>query len=154
MGFEVFSRQTPRVGTSLTLNINPKGRIGISQKAARFLGLESGSLVLVLWDKEKKRLAIQKINDDDVRAYKVSYSNNSAGIHAVNFLKHIGYTASETRTLIGEWNEADSLFEVAIPLDLLSTNQKLDSVDNSKKKGNQKQRREVETKTVRPSGKT
>src|SRR5260370_28238324 len=113
MGYEVFPRTVKPV-VPPAISLNSAGRIGINQTAARLLGLDEGTPVLLLWDRELKSFAIQRAEAGDERAYKVAYNKSSAGFSAKVFLDSIGADYSELRTLPAKWNDETKWDEVQI----------------------------------------
>jgi hypothetical protein len=73
--------------------------------------------VLLLWDKEARKVALRSISKKDSRAYKVAYGakGNGAGFSTKTFFDHIGLDYSESRTVPVEFGDGDILMEFQIP---------------------------------------
>jgi hypothetical protein len=121
MGYQVFERKLVR-HIEAALSLQKTGRI-ILNKAAIACISEGGPVahVLVLWDAEKRKVAIRPIFKKDPRAYSVRYGkaggSQTGTIGAKTFLDHIGLNYSETRQYVAEWKAEESLLEVTIPID-------------------------------------
>src|SRR4051812_28365656 len=81
--YEVFSRKISRVGTPM-LTITKLGRIALNKTATARFERDAVEFVILLWDKESRRIAIRPITKKDARAYRVSYGQkgNGAGFSA------------------------------------------------------------------------
>jgi hypothetical protein len=69
--------------------------------------------VLLLWDRQSKIFALNPVSQDDLRAYRISYSLNGSSISlsGKRFLDWIGYTEEGSRLFSGHWNDPDSRME-------------------------------------------
>jgi hypothetical protein len=123
MAYEVFTRKIIRTG-SPTVSVSRLGRIGLNQSASHAMEITSETLVLLLWDKEHKKIAIKKVTNKDARAYRITLSNKSSGFSAKTFLDYIGYDYSQTRSFPAEWNEQEKMLEVQLPNEALTGIQK------------------------------
>jgi hypothetical protein len=74
-------------------------------------------MVLLLWDKDTRKVAIKSISKKDERAYQMRYAKKGkgAGFAAKTFLEWCGYNYSETKGYPCEWIEAESMFELSLP---------------------------------------
>jgi hypothetical protein len=120
VAYEIFSRKITRMG-SPAVSLNTLGRMGLNKAATTRLEREAIEYVLLMWDAEKRTIGIRPIKKRDSRAYHVSYAKkgNGSGFSAKTFLDYIGYDFSGTRSLAAEWNEAEGLFEIDVPVEQL-----------------------------------
>jgi len=118
MPYEVFSRKTSRVGTPM-ITFTGLGRIALNKASTRFLEKDAVEFVILLWDKEARRMAIRPITKRDARSYRVSYGvkGNGAGFSAKTFLDFIEYDYSVTRSFPVEWNDKENMLELEIPVE-------------------------------------
>jgi len=116
MAYEIFTREVIRTG-SPRISVNTLGRVGINQAATKILKDNAVEFVLLLWDKERNKIAIRPITKKDKRAYIVTFApkGNGAGFSAKTFFKYIGYDYAETRSLAAEWNENEGILEIDVP---------------------------------------
>jgi hypothetical protein len=84
--------------------------------------------VLLLWDKDGRRIAIQSITKKDSRSYMVRFSrrDKSAAFAARPFLECIRYDYSHTKAFPCEWNEEQHMFEVSLPADAFKPSSSVD----------------------------
>ena len=120
MAYEVFSRNSPRIGTA-SLSFGKSGTFAFNQAASRQMQAAGVQFVIVLWDSVDKKLALQVApNADDDRAYKMRFNpkGNGASFSARPFLEWAGinYTAEKkTNISIKIVPNAEYLIEVKIP---------------------------------------
>jgi hypothetical protein len=116
MSYEIFEK-TIRRDTEPRVTISTLGRIQFNASASRILDKNAVETVLLLWDKDTRKIAIKSISKKDDRAYRMRYAKKGkgAGFAAKTFLEWCGYNYSETKGYPCEWNEADSMFEVSVP---------------------------------------
>src|ERR1700692_3818143 len=116
MPFEVFSRKTSRVGTPM-MTFNSLGRIALNKSSTRRLEKDAVEFVVLLWDRDSRRVAIRPLTKKDPRAYRVAYGKkgNGAGFSAKTFLDYIEYDYSISRSFPVEWNDKEGQFEAQIP---------------------------------------
>ena len=115
MGYEVFSRKTSRAGTPM-LTISKLGRISFNKHATNRLSKDVVEFVILLWDKEARRIAIRPISKKEPRAYRVTYGikGNGAGFSAKTFFDFIEYDYTESRSFPVEWNDQENMYETKI----------------------------------------
>jgi len=120
MGFEIFTRQITRTGTP-TVTLTTMGRMALNKTATERLIKDAVEFVLLLWDKDTRKVAIRPITKKDTRAYKLSTAGrgNGAGFSCVTFLHHINYDWSKTRSYPIEWNNQEDMFVFSIPKEYL-----------------------------------
>jgi len=121
MVYQKFEGKSFRKGRP-TLAIRQDGRMRLNSDAtlqAREKGVER---VYILWDKQRRKLALQKATVADGSSYKLTFSTkqNSIDIGAKAFLKHIGWNSSVPVDLPLEWNETEKMFEAKLPRNLKS----------------------------------
>jgi hypothetical protein len=118
MSYVIFEKQVRR-DTEPRVTISTLGRIQFNSSASRILDKNAVETVLLQWDKDARKVAIKSIAKKDDRAYKVRYAKKGkgAGFAAKTFLEWIGHNYSETKNYPCQWNEAESMFEVTLPLE-------------------------------------
>lgn len=118
MAYEIFSRKTSRMGTPM-VTITKLGRIALNKTATARFERDAVELVLLMWDKESRKIAIRPISKKEPRAYRVTYGakGNGAGFSAKTFLDYIELDFTESRNIAIEWNDADNMYEVTVPIE-------------------------------------
>ncbi len=115
MAYELFHRTKTRVDTP-TLAITPGGKIALNAAAVRILVAAGAKSVLLLWDKENRKLAMKTVHKGDKNSFIVSLVRNTSGkISAKSFLDHIGWSALRRETMIAAWDAQEKMFEVTLP---------------------------------------
>jgi len=113
------------------------GRISLNKAATRILEKDAVEFVILLWDRDAKRMGIRPITKKDPRSYRVSYgkNGNGAGFSAKTFFDFIDYDYSVTRSFPVEWNDKENMFEGQIPPEHLKDprQQKLLNVEDALK---------------------
>ena len=120
MPYEIFTRKRVQSGTP-AISFGPAGRVGLNQPATQILQGNAVEFVLLLWDKDSRRVAIRPITKRDKRAYKLSYTKSSSQFSGKSFLEYINYDFSVTRSFPAEWNEEEEVFEIEIPSEHFKT---------------------------------
>lgn len=117
MSFEVFSRKHQVPTGAPTISFTKLGRIAFNKAAFIKLRDDKAENVLLLWDKETKRIGVQVDTKKDNRAYKIHWSprEDGCGFTASTFLKYIGFDISETRPLPAMWDNEQRMFVVEVP---------------------------------------
>ena len=120
MAYEVFERIIKRV-TSPMLTISSLGRLSFNTAASETLHKKAVVDVLLMWDKESRKMAIRSINKKDDRSYRMRFSrrNKAAGFAAKAFLEYIGYDYSASKAFPCVWNEDQGMFEISLPAEAL-----------------------------------
>jgi hypothetical protein len=115
MAYEVFERVIKRVTTPM-LSISSLGRLSFNTAASDMLHRMAVADVLLMWDRENRKIAIRSINKKDDRSYRMRFSrrNKAAGFAAKAFLEYIGYDYSESRSFPCVWNEDQGMFEISL----------------------------------------
>jgi hypothetical protein len=116
MGYEIFEK-TIRRDTEPRVTISTLGRLQFNASASKVLYKHAIEAVLLLWDKDTRKMAIKSKSGKDERAYQMRYAKKSkgAGFAARTFLEWCGYDYSQTKSYPCEWNEGESMFEVSLP---------------------------------------
>jgi hypothetical protein len=121
MGYSVFERKIVRTGNP-AISISKIGRLGINQHAAKYLRQNAVEYVLLLWDADKRQMAIRPITKKDTRAYTLTYDKKGkgggAGFFGKSFFDFINYNYGETRSFPASWNENEEILEVPLPADV------------------------------------
>jgi hypothetical protein len=117
--YEVFKRTGVRVNTPI-VSIGQSGKFALNAAAARILVEAGVKSVLLLWDKDNRKIAIKAAQKSDKNAFAASLVGASNGtIRAKSFLIHIGWTARRRETLPATWNAQEKMFEITLPLQCL-----------------------------------
>jgi len=118
MGYEIFERKTPRMGTPL-LSFSKIGGITFNQTASRILQKASITNVLLMWDAKDKKLAMKTAStSNDIRSYVIRYNDkgNGAGFSAKTFLDYAGINYAQRKAIpISITPEKEFLIETPIP---------------------------------------
>jgi hypothetical protein len=116
MGYEIFEK-TIRRDTEPRVTISSLGRLQFNASASKILDRHAVETVLLLWDKDARKVGVKSISKKDERSYQMRYAKKGkgAGFAARTFLEWCGYDYSETKGYPCEWNEAEAMFEVSLP---------------------------------------
>lgn len=137
MPYEIFTRKVVRAKNP-TLAISKSGRIAINKAAALIFEKNAVEFVLLLWDKENRKIGIRPITKKDSRAYPVKYGpkNNGAYFAAKTFFDYVNLDYAETRAFPAVWNEEESILEAQIPAEHLrdERQQRLIEIENNPKR--------------------
>jgi len=118
MGFEVLSRKNRVFVGTPAISLTKLGRLAFNTTASVQLKENKAEKVLLLWDKEAKRIGVQVITaKEDERAYKIHWSprGDGCGFTASTALKQIGVDTSETRSMPVKWDERERMFIIDVP---------------------------------------
>lgn len=123
MSYEIFEK-TIRRDTEPRVTISVLGRLQFNATASRLLYKHAVETVLLLWDKDHRKMAMKTISKKDDRSYQLRYAKKGkgAGFAAKTFLEWCGYDYSQTKSYPCEWNEVESMFEIPIPSSEASKN--------------------------------
>jgi hypothetical protein len=115
MSWEVFEKANRRSTTPI-MTISKLGRLAFNSASAKILHDKAVETVLLLWDKDTRRVGVRSIAKKDARSYTVRFArkNASAGFAAKPFLAHIGYDYSETQSFPCEWNDDEQMFVIGL----------------------------------------
>ena len=116
MGYEIYEKVVTR-NTSPSIAISKLGRLSFNSASAAILTKNAVEHVLLMWDKDARRIAIRSIARKDPRAYVVRYGkkNKLAGFAAKTFLNYIHFDFSTTWSGGCSWNEKENMFEIELP---------------------------------------
>ena len=134
MGWEIFERVIRR-SASPTVNLSKLGRFNFNGAATKVLTENAVERVLLMWDRDARRVGIRRVGKKDARAYTVHYArkNSYSGFAAKTFLQHIGYDCSNTATFPIDWNEDDATFVFSLnPVENRQGMQRFPTVTRSK----------------------
>ena len=122
MGYEVFERTSIRASAP-KLSIVPGGRIAINAAAVRILVKAGVGFVVLLWDKDTRRVALKSTSKGNKNAFAISITpdQHSGSLRAKSFLAHIGWNAPHRQMLDAYWNEKEKMFEMTMPQEFLDT---------------------------------
>jgi hypothetical protein len=118
MSFEVLSRKNRVFVGTPAISLTKLGRLAFNTTASVQLKENKAEKVLLLWDKETKRIGVQVITTkEDDRAYKIHWSprGDGCGFTASTALKQIGFDTSETRSMPVKWDEQERMFIIEVP---------------------------------------
>ena len=116
MAYEQFDSKSTRKRVP-TMGIRADGRLRLNSDATNLV-LELGiKKVFLLWDAQRKRIALKRAPENDNSAYKLIFSKakNSIDIGAKAFLKHLGLDLEHTLDARIQWNADEEMFEVRLP---------------------------------------
>ena len=112
--YEIYERKAIRV-TFPAISLTPAGKLDFNAAAARKFRENAIEHVLLLWDKDKRKIAIRSIAKRDARSFKVTYSkNHGASISAASFFKFIEWSQTKRITLPATWNADKCMFELSL----------------------------------------
>ncbi|MEO8594547.1 MAG: hypothetical protein ABI759_14620 [Candidatus Solibacter sp.] len=101
-----------------TLVIRAEGKLRLSAEATSRFREAKATRVSILWDKQRRKIALQIAEDDDGTAFRLSYSKTqtSADIGARTFLTTIGWPQDAGSIDVPlEWNAEENMFEGRLP---------------------------------------
>ena len=114
MPYEVFARKVVRT-TTPAISISSLGKIGLNQSATDILRKNHVEHVLLLWDSENRKIALQPADKTDTRGYNVAFGKKTgSGFSAKTFCDHIKYDTSVRRSFAAEWNPKDKMLEISL----------------------------------------
>jgi hypothetical protein len=139
MGYEIFEK-TVRRDTEPRVTISTLGRIQFNATASRILDKNVVETVLLLWDKDTRKIGIKSITKKDDRAYRMRYAKKGkgAGFAAKTFLIWINHDYSESKSYPCLWNEAELTFEIPLPAEI--------SIEHASKSSIRASKSEIEAK--------
>jgi hypothetical protein len=97
------------------LAITPTGRIAVNAEACRVLRDAGVKQVVLLWDPQRKKMAMRGTAKADKHGFAITFGGSSGTIGAKSFLRHVGWSASRRVTLPASWNASARMFEVVLP---------------------------------------
>lgn len=144
MAFEIYTKERQSKSLTPMLSISAKlGRCTLNRAAAEMFDKEAVQTVLLLWDPDTHRMAIRPITNKDPRSFNIRYARDKkskrttgAAFSGVMFLKHIGYSMSDTKSYQVKWVSEQAHFEVQFPAEQFqTTQQQLVAVEGGRKHG-------------------
>jgi hypothetical protein len=116
MGFEIFTRKMTRT-TDPMVTMMSTGRISLNKTASARLHDKAIDRVVLMWDKDTRRVGIKPFTKRDSRTYKISYSGkgNSAALSTVTFFHFIDYKTDKTRSYPVNWSDDEGMYIFTIP---------------------------------------
>jgi hypothetical protein len=116
LAYEVFQRTSVRVDVPV-LSIVPGGRVAINAAACRILTQAGIKTVIILWDKDKCKMAVKAAPKGEKNSFTVTFAADlhSGTFAAKSFLQHIGWHATKRETLPTVWNASEKMFELSLP---------------------------------------
>jgi hypothetical protein len=116
VAYEVFQRTSVRVDVPV-LSIVPGGRVAINAAACRLLTGAGIKTVIILWDKERRKMAVKAAPKGEKNSFTITFAADlhSGTFAAKSFLQHIGWSATRRETLPTVWNASEKMFELSLP---------------------------------------
>src|SRR5260370_29804148 len=115
MAYTVYSKKRSHA-IPPAVTITSAGRIGLDAALARMFRNSGVESVLILFDVEKRKVALSPVAKDDKRSYSLAYATDltQASLSAHAFLKEIGWDRKLYR-IPAQWDEKNSLLEFNVP---------------------------------------
>jgi hypothetical protein len=120
VSFEVFDSKTNRrAAGEATLVLRPGGKARFNRDAAHFLKEQGVERVVILWDKERRKIGIAPAKPSDSRGYSLGFNTagNSADIAIRAFSKYVGIDAEQSIRI--PLKIVDGVLEGVIPREYL-----------------------------------
>ena len=120
MAFEIFNKKVQIKG-SPGVTFTKMGRLAFNMFATKEFQVKGIEKVLLLWDKETRRVGVKPLTGNDPRSYKLhpGVRGNGCGFSATTFLDHIGYDVSESRSMDALWDDGEKMFVIEVPEEYL-----------------------------------
>ena len=133
MGYTIYERQNIRTGEA-AVSITTAGRFAINAAATRALHKNGVEAVLLMSDRDRRKIAFKPISKKDKRAFMIAYGKNFGGssMSAKGFLDDLGWDGKKY-TIPGIWNEDQSLFELDLPEWSRDAKQKMVGVEHARR---------------------
>ncbi len=113
MGYEAFTSRYAHPDFPAA-SLGKEGRIYFNRSATEIFLKTESKYALLLWDKDTRKIAVQRALKTDRRAYRITMENRACVINAKAFLSYINYDRSHTRSFAAEWNQKDEMFEIDV----------------------------------------
>lgn len=125
MSYVIFERKSPRV-VEPAVTFSAQGRLAFNATIYRLFNKFAVENVLLLLDREQRKVAIRPITKKDARSYKVSYAKVKTGcnVSAKAFLDWAKVDYSKMHTYPAQWNENDAVLEITLPREAFKDAQK------------------------------
>ncbi len=115
VAYETFERRVTRTDDP-ALSILADGRIALNAAATRLFQGAGATAARLLWDKEKRGIALQATEKGDKNSYSIYFSRGrSAFISAKTFLPYIGWSSDRGQTVPARWNAQLRMLEAELP---------------------------------------
>ena len=110
-----------RPSTDPTITIAPSGVIRLNARSAAIFKEMNVERVLVMWDKDKKKISLAPDANRDSRSYRVSYNanGNMASVAAKIITTFIGWSAQRGIKVNAEFN--DGMLQAKLPAEYISS---------------------------------
>jgi hypothetical protein len=114
--YEIFERKTTRV-VEPAVTFAPQGRLAFNATVHRLFTKNVVENVLLLFDRDQRKVAVRPIAKKDTKSYKVTYSKGKTGCNLSGkaFLDWAKIDYSKTHTYPAQWNENEGLLEIVLP---------------------------------------
>lgn len=125
MSYVIFERKTTRV-VEPAVTFSVEGRLAFNATICRLFDDAAVENVLLLLDREQRKVAVRPITKKDARSYKVSYAKIKAGcnVSAKAFLDWAKIDYSERQTYPAQWNMHEAILEITLPREAFKDAQK------------------------------
>ena len=121
MAYEVYQRSNFRTEEP-ALSLVPDGRIALNVAATRRMAEAGVKSVLLLWDSQKRKIAIRAAPLGDKNAYVVSYAgHNRATLAAKSFFAYVGWKSGKRQKVRAAWDPKLRMLEASLPIDMLDS---------------------------------
>jgi hypothetical protein len=115
MAYETFERRVTRTEEP-ALSVLADGRIALNAASTRLFQGVGAIAVNILWDNEKRGIALQSAKKGAKNSYSIYFSRGrSAFISAKTFLPYIGWSADRSQTVPAKWNAQLKMLEAELP---------------------------------------
>jgi hypothetical protein len=116
MAYEVYEKVVKRT-TSPTVSISKLGRISFNAASTETLRKNAIEYVLLLWDKDTRKIAVKSTSKKDARSYVLRFTqkNRMSGFAAKTFLNHIEYDFTVSHQYPCTWNDHEDMMEIQLP---------------------------------------
>ena len=113
--YEIFTHKN-RYPDLFAVTINKSGRMSFSRSITEVLLQNGIEYVLLLWDKENLKVAIQRTSEIDGSAYHIVFNkkHNQSHVSTRAFLYYIKYDYSRTQSFLATWNQESLRIEITI----------------------------------------
>ena len=111
--FEIFERRREHFDTEPGISISEYGKMAFNKPASDFIKTKNWKSVVLLFDKESKKIGIRIPKRFNEAEYKLNYhGDNYFVFNSPSFIKFIKYPLSRTRRYSLEWNEKEQMYIV------------------------------------------
>jgi hypothetical protein len=121
MAFEIVDSSKGRPSPNPTITIQPSGVIRLNARSAAILKQMNAERVLVMWDKDRRKIALAPDRKGDSRSYRVSHNAaGSMGTIASKFIvAFIGWSAQRSVRVNAEFS--DGMLQAKLPAEYISS---------------------------------